>query len=65
MVRNPILVIILLTGQAFLISGGDSGLGKAVAIAMAGEGADIAIIYLDEIESEDATIPATGGRVTI
>lgn len=54
-----------MTGQAFLISGGDSGLGKAVAIAMAGEGADIAIIYLDEIESEDATIPATGGRVTI
>lgn len=44
----------LLTGQVCLITGGDSGIGKAVAIAMAREGADIAIIYLDEIENEDA-----------
>lgn len=49
----------LLLGQACLISGGDSGIGKAVAIAMAREGADIAIIYLDEIESEDAADTAS------
>jgi NAD(P)-dependent dehydrogenase (short-subunit alcohol dehydrogenase family) len=49
----------LLTGQACLITGGDSGIGKAVAIAMAREGADIAIIYLDEIESEDAADTAS------
>lgn len=45
----------LLAGQVCLITGGDSGIGKATAIAMAREGADIAIIYLDEIENEDAT----------
>jgi NAD(P)-dependent dehydrogenase (short-subunit alcohol dehydrogenase family) len=31
-----------------LITGGDSGIGRAVAIAFAREGADIAIVYLDE-----------------
>ena len=31
-----------------LITGGDSGIGRAVAIAYAREGADIAIVYLDE-----------------
>lgn len=49
----------MLTGQVCLITGGDSGIGKAVAIAMAREGADIAIIYLDEIESEDAADTAS------
>ena len=44
----------LLTGKVCLITGGDSGIGKAIAIAMAREGADIVIIYLDEIEQEDA-----------
>jgi NAD(P)-dependent dehydrogenase (short-subunit alcohol dehydrogenase family) len=39
-----------LTGMAALITGGDSGIGMAVAIAYAKEGADIAIVYLDEHE---------------
>ncbi len=43
----------LLTGQAALITGGDSGIGRAVAIAYAREGADVAISYLD-VEQSDA-----------
>ena len=31
-----------------LISGGDSGIGRAVAVAFAREGADVAVLYLDE-----------------
>jgi len=37
-----------LAGKVALITGGDSGIGRAVARAMAREGADIAIAYLDE-----------------
>jgi NAD(P)-dependent dehydrogenase (short-subunit alcohol dehydrogenase family) len=37
-----------LTGRKALITGGDSGIGRAVAIAFAREGADVAISYLDE-----------------
>ena len=42
-----------LTGRRALITGGDSGIGAAVAIAYAREGADVAIAYLPE-EEEDA-----------
>ncbi len=41
-----------LAGRVALITGGDSGIGRAVAIAYAKEGADIVISYLEE--SEDA-----------
>ena len=41
-----------LTGKAAVITGGDSGIGRAVAIAFAREGADVLISYLDE--NEDA-----------
>jgi NAD(P)-dependent dehydrogenase (short-subunit alcohol dehydrogenase family) len=37
-----------LTGKATVITGGDSGIGRAVAIAFAREGADVLISYLDE-----------------
>jgi len=37
-----------LTGKVALITGGDSGIGRAVALAFAREGADIAISYLNE-----------------
>ncbi len=42
-----------LTGMRALITGGDSGIGRAVAIAYAREGADVAISYLPE-EEDDA-----------
>ncbi len=44
----------LLEGKVAIITGGDSGIGKAVAIAMAREGADIVICYKDNIEDSDA-----------
>jgi len=37
-----------LKGKKALITGGDSGIGRAVAIHFAREGADVAIVYLDE-----------------
>ena len=37
-----------LTGKVALITGGDSGIGRAVALAFAREGADVVISYLDE-----------------
>jgi NAD(P)-dependent dehydrogenase (short-subunit alcohol dehydrogenase family) len=39
-----------LTGKRAVITGGDSGIGRAVAIAFAREGADVLIAYLDEHE---------------
>ncbi|MDB6064871.1 MAG: short-chain dehydrogenase/reductase [Pedosphaera sp.] len=41
-----------LTGKTALITGGDSGIGRAVAIAFAREGADVAISYLPEEEAD-------------
>ncbi|RZL57252.1 MAG: SDR family oxidoreductase [Variovorax sp.] len=41
-----------LEGKAALITGGDSGIGRAVAIAFAREGADVLISYLPEEESD-------------
>jgi len=44
-----------LLNKVALITGGDSGIGKAVALSYAREGADIAIIYLDEHEDAEDT----------
>jgi hypothetical protein len=43
-----------LTGRVAVITGGDSGIGRAVAIAYAREGADVLISYLSEQEDADA-----------
>ncbi|WP_448107847.1 SDR family oxidoreductase [Pseudomonas azerbaijanoccidentalis] len=44
-----------LNGKIALITGGDSGIGRAVAIAFAREGADVAVAYLDEQEDAEET----------
>jgi NAD(P)-dependent dehydrogenase (short-subunit alcohol dehydrogenase family) len=44
-----------LQGKVALITGGDSGIGRAVAIMYAREGADVAIVYLDEHEDANET----------
>ncbi|TRO96707.1 SDR family oxidoreductase [Glycocaulis profundi] len=45
-----------LKNKVALISGGDSGIGRAVAVAMAREGADVAILYLDEHDDAQKTV---------
>ena len=55
-----------LEGKKTVITGGDSGIGRAVALAFAREGTDVLISYLDE-ESEDAeetawVVEAAGGK---
>lgn len=44
-----------LSGKVAVITGGDSGIGRAVAFAFANEGADIAILYLNEHEDARET----------
>jgi len=44
-----------LDGMTALITGGDSGIGRAVAVLFAREGADVAVVYLDEHGDADET----------
>ena len=57
-----------LSGKAALITGADSGIGRAVAVLFAREGADVAIVYLDEHEDAQETrrcVEAEGQRCVL
>jgi NAD(P)-dependent dehydrogenase (short-subunit alcohol dehydrogenase family) len=57
-----------LKGKAAIITGGDSGIGRAVAVAYAKEGADLTIVYLDEHEDAHETkqyVEALGARCSL
>ena len=57
-----------LEGMAALITGGDSGIGRAVAVLFAREGCDVAICHLDEegdAEDTKSAIEAEGRRAIV
>lgn len=57
-----------LAGKAALVTGAQQGIGKAIAIAFAQEGADVAINYLDgkaEAEAAAEAVRAAGGRAVL
>lgn len=57
----------ILEGRVALVTGGDSGIGAACAKALAAAGADVALTYLDDHESAEATAASIreGGRRSV
>ena len=54
-----------LDGKVAIVTGGDSGIGRSVAILFAREGADVAVVYLDEHDDAETTqrlVEAEGRR---
>ena len=57
-----------LKGMRAIVTGGDSGIGRAVAVLYAREGADVAVLHLDEHEDADITrqhVEREGGRCVV
>lgn len=57
-----------LDGMAAIVTGGDSGIGRAVAVLFAREGADVAVMHLDEDEDAQETrrhVEAEGRRCLV
>jgi len=57
-----------LQGKRAIITGADSGIGRAVAVLFAREGADVAVLHLDEKEDADVTrqhVEAEGTRCVV
>ncbi len=57
-----------LAGKVALVTGADSGIGRAIAVLFAREGADVAIVYLNEHEDAEETrraVEAEGRNATL
>lgn len=57
-----------LRGFAAIVTGGDSGIGRSVAVLFAREGADVAIVYLNEHKDAEETkraVEAEGTRTIL
>src|SRR3712207_6729891 len=57
-----------LQGRTAIVTGADSGIGQATAVALAEEGADVAITFLDDAEGAERTrgmVEAAGRRALV